>query len=444
MVSRSRLLFNRDCSVRISQLAEFVHSLKVIVHEEYNTLQQIFRQRQTSSACTKLEYLPSLCEDFRVHLNHWTSLQHRVRSDKWLQPLLVELCGELERVHETLLYWQDCALSWLHRMVEVGLWVFAHCPPGSITQDMLWSIVRGIEDFNAILKLVKQSAPDAAAAEQYKYLCVPHVSKIHCSSNISMPSPLKHRTYRKRLEHSRPFSVHRIIAILAKERAKPAAFQILNYFSGEPAVRYAVSYKPLAFDWSSYPRTLQSRTLTTDDKSHKVAPSSGQKDSAIFSLDQLNRFDISQDQCPIRAIEAQEDDLLSKFLVALAMSTSLLQQPHLKSDSSTESNASTSPKKRAKSPPLPQANKRRNNKHEQRKSVHWGDSLDSSLKDKLFGRYLKQFWQLTWVELLDLLHRPSLTTVGKTDGAVGHVYLCSDPLVMSLVYTMEQAHDQGR
>ncbi|XP_072023963.1 uncharacterized protein [Amphiura filiformis] len=442
MVSRSRLLFNRDCSVRISQLAEYVHSLKVIVHEEYNTLQQIFRQCP-QKVCTKLEYLPSLCEDFRVHLNHWTSLQHRVRSDKWLQPLLVELlCAELEHVHNTLLYWQDCALSWLHRMVDVGLCVFAHCPPGSITQDMLWSIVRGIEDFNAILKLVKQTAPDAAA-EQYKYLNVPHMSSIHSSSNIPMPSPLKHRINRKRLICNRPFSVHRIIAILAKERAKPAAFQILNYFSGSSAVRYATSCKPMAFHWPSYPPNTSQSRMPEDKSGSKPVPSQGQKERAIFSLEQLSHFDISQDQCPIRAIEAQEDDLLSKFLVALAMSTSLLQYPQLRSDSSTESNA-PSPRKngrggRAKSPP----SKRRNDKHEHRKSVHWGDSLDSSLKDKLFGRYLRQFWQLTWLELLDLLHRPSLTTVGKTDGAIGHVYACSDALVMSLVYIMEQACDQG-
>ena len=417
----------------------------MIVHEEYQTLQQITADRSTK-VFTKLEYLPSLCEDLRVHLNHYTSLQHRVRSDKWLQSLMVTLCRELETVQNVLTHWQERAIIWLHRLVEVGLWVFAHCPPGSVTQDMLWSIVRGIEDFNTILRLMRQRTMNAGVSEQFGSM-PPHESQ-------SLYHSYSHKQLSRSLECVRPFSVHRIIAILAKERAKPAAYHILNYFLGGPAMKYAANHQIIPFDWSSYTSPSQRSTCSGNDADGvgnrlpaiNTNPSRGQSDSAIFSLKQLTRFDSSssQDQCPVRAIEAQEDDLLSKFLLAVVMATSLLQHPHLKSDSSTES--SSSPKKRphgkdvSKSP-----TKKRSGNHESvRKSVHWGDSLDSNVKDRLFGKYLRQFWQLAWSELMDLLHRPSMTTVGKREGTTGHVYLCSDVVVMSLIHTMEKACEQGK
>ncbi|XP_033632964.1 uncharacterized protein LOC117294588 [Asterias rubens] len=416
MISRSRLYFARECATRVSQLAEFVQSLQVVAHEEYNTLQAL----QTGGDVepyTKMEYLAIFCEDLRIHMNHWMSIQHRLYTDKYLQAVLPELCQDLSALQRSLTYWRDCAMWWLHQIIAVGLRIFAHCSPNTATQDMLWSIVRGIENFNGMLDLIRSTCKNTDTTS--------HGRHHHFSSASSRFN-----------KFIRPFPVNRILSILSKERSKLASLQIIFFLMRNQSFVHLAKLRPLSFDWLTYPCIISAKASRTpsDQSPSSAFPTSATV--ATLSLKDFKAQGLLQEPSPQCAIETQEEGFISKLLTAISSSTGLLQkhQP-LMSDGET---ASRKPK--LKSP------RRSGNRHETRKSVRWGDSLNAHIQQEFFSSYMEMMWTCCRNELRDLLHRPGL---GLADIALegiislGHVYQCSDALVVALGHFIEQACGKG-
>ncbi|XP_038070609.1 uncharacterized protein LOC119739669 [Patiria miniata] len=426
MVSRSRLHFARECASRVSQLAEFVQSLQVVAHEEYNTLQAL----QTGGDVepyTKLEYLAVFCEDLRIHMNNWTSIQHRLYSDKYLQSVMPELCRDLSDLQRSLVYWRDCALWWLQQIIAIGLRIFAHCSPNTATQDMLWSIVRGTENYNGMLALIKghQRHPvTTLPSHQVRYRCL-RFKIAEASSRFTRSFQL--------------FSVSRILSILSKERSKLASLQILFFLMRNQSFIHISKQPPQLFDWRTYPCMASVKTSRSSSEPEAANPSAAT--GSLLTLRDLKAQGLLQETSPQCAIETQEEGFISKLLTAVSASTGLLQK-HRPSASTDEGSNQTATQKLAKL----KSPRRNGGKHDTRKSVRWGDSFNARIQHEYFNLYMDMMWRCCGDELRDLLHRPGLGLAEiALDGimSLGHVYQCSDALVVALGHLIEQTCGKG-
>ena len=66
---------------------------------------------------TNLTALSSICDEFRMHLNHWICIKHRVQQNRWLRAILPsisavmdQICQQFVRLQETAFWWVVCSL----------------------------------------------------------------------------------------------------------------------------------------------------------------------------------------------------------------------------------------------------------------------------------------------------------------------------------------------
>ena len=155
MEARAKLRLIRDYISRINAAAMYVRDLETVAQEEFQTWYDICHDSLTGTPQTKLECLSSICEDLRIHMNHWNSIKQLTHTDRWLRPLLPSLCFEMDAVRQKLFHLRDHAIWWIDRLIRIGLQVLAHCDLERLSQDALWSITRGLEDFNNIVVAVR-------------------------------------------------------------------------------------------------------------------------------------------------------------------------------------------------------------------------------------------------------------------------------------------------
>ncbi|XP_077157520.1 coiled-coil domain-containing protein 142 isoform X2 [Paroedura picta] len=94
--------------------------------------------------------LRALCEELRTHAAHWDALQRQLRSDPWLQPLLLQR-------HEAVLHMQEAfsalalqALCLLEHCLEALLRRLAHTPPQ--TPATLSEFFQGLDIYNQVAR----------------------------------------------------------------------------------------------------------------------------------------------------------------------------------------------------------------------------------------------------------------------------------------------------
>ena len=73
-----------------------------------------------SPPVTKLECLSSICEDLRVHMNHWNSVKQLLYTDPWLRPQLAALVLQIHPVQTRLHQLRNTAIWWIDRLIQVS------------------------------------------------------------------------------------------------------------------------------------------------------------------------------------------------------------------------------------------------------------------------------------------------------------------------------------
>ncbi|XP_030841253.1 uncharacterized protein LOC115923982 [Strongylocentrotus purpuratus] len=431
LLQRARLQLIRDCMYRASQLRELVTSIQGLVLAEQTTLKSL-ENCECSDPTTKLEYLPRLCEHLRIQLNDWSSIQHQLHSDKWLQLLLPQLRLDLMNMSNTLYYWRDCVLLWLHRLIYTGIRVLAFNHASSMSQELLFNVGRGMEEFNRLL------ARPIVLFERFLFLSSSESSE--SSNSSAQKSPFLDTE--GAVVSCMPYTCNRLLTILAKERSRPVAIRTLNFLTANSKLLSAVKTPGFFFDWQEYFNSLsESCPDDTDSETASVSfASSSPVLSAMWDLKDNKALDLSGRNSPLSHVEMYEEEFIVKLLGAVATSTNLLQRQVVKT---TRDKQVAVDRKSKASGPSSSSNgsglKARDTS--QRKSVRWGDSLTQGTRQQLCGLYFEQLWQEFGANLANGLQQVLWKSKGMdhVDEVLGHVSQVDDLAALTIVWVMESS-----
>ena len=483
--ARAKLRLVRDFTSRINAAAMFVRDLELVAMEEFQTWHDICHEALTGMPETKLECLSSICEDLRIHMNHWNSIKQLTHTDRWLRPNLPSLCFEMDAVRQKLFHIRDHAIWWIDRLIRIGLQVLAHCDLERLSQDALWSITRGLEDFNNIVIAVRfeNLQQNISVSSFFPNNCSANVIQAATSMLNASPSTSSvvaqcpwglscsqaaviMNSYRNLGESIKPIPFIRVLNILSSERSKYAAIMAHRIFTtndefanltqcrlgpytwNEPIVNGEKSQAKSQANGSTGSGT---QSASTSDY-HSASGSHGSHGhSALFIVGNMRVPDLSKEMSNLVEFSQREYDFASKFLHIVCSSTNLLKKAtnaHQRNSAvPRESSAASTPKSNRKSKDkdrdcavvceLEITNPSKSS-DPKRKSVSWGDAAETSVKQQLTLKYMDLLWQYCGSHLYEFFHEPIWGGQDSVQGQLGHVTVCSDTVVILVVRMLQQ------
>ncbi|XP_071946755.1 uncharacterized protein [Antedon mediterranea] len=399
MAGRAKALILRQCIVRIRRFEAFVQHLKTNVHDEYILLERLRHEERLSfeKLETKLEYLEGFCDDFRVFLNYWTSIQHSVHSEKWLYPFYSDLISELQVVKDKLLRLQQSALLWLYDLIRVGLSVFAYYKGDELKQDFLWSVTRGVEEYNAIFKQVfgKDSTSQKNSEEKFSFGAT---NAFNASGFV------------------RSLSMHSLLAFVAAERSKLVAFRTIKFVCENKNFSESFKEHQMPLDWRSYVTNGemdQTKSSLVDKLKAESKTSLSKSDSQSLKL--------SRAASPLSELEAEEEEFMSQLLSIASFSTAFL-HPKFHNSQQRVSRGQLNPKRHSTKENYSQSNQKR--RIGRQKSVSWEDSETFGTRKLLCTWYMDQLWKFVGKELHNVLTLIRVRVEEDYHLHIGHVFQC--------------------
>lgn len=428
MEQRAWLEFTHDWVYRVKSAILFIHELESMVHTESCTLHDIMHNNLISPDIeSKLCGLNSLCEDLRIHTNHWNSIQQRIQTHRWMQPMLSSHYSELELLKKVFYQLQDTAIMWTYRLIQIGLEVFAHSQLNPISNEILWNMARGLEDFNSIVNNVK--------TQRCKYNnrspVFGHV-KSKCSWSSLMFDPKLHNLPSTIHDSIQTVPLSHVLKCLANQRSRYAAFETHRFLTKSDEFVDMLDMGGLpGFVWNDQSSNiLKTMQLETSDY-HSATGSTTSLSAAMLKVGSLKAPDLSALMSPLIDFARREQEFAEKLLTIVCNSTSFLrrgsvQNANLKGSRALLNSTRLVPCGFSGTPVLSRTDSRR-------KTVSWGDTADFSVKSQLVTKYLDSLWENFGHNFEHLLYEPSWSgerSLMRTD--IGSLYLVNDALVMML------------
>ncbi|OWF38447.1 uncharacterized protein LOC110466296 [Mizuhopecten yessoensis] len=427
MEERARLEFLRDCMFRIKSVSAFVQDLETLVQNEYRTFYAITHQCVNESPMTKLYCLNALCEDLRTHIGHWNSIKQRIHTSKWLQPMIGRLYIDVEHVRKALFTLYNSAIYWMEKLIIIGFQVFSHSNLAGLSQEVLWNITRGLEDFNNILNSLPKS--------RYKpCVIINSLQSDWCyRSSKSDPSLTNFPGFLANSAKAIPFS--KILNIIASERSKYAALATHRFFTcNEEFMKILNSGKIPAYVWNDEVQS-QNHSMTHGQDTSDYHTASGSLTSisgAVLRVGPIRAPDLSQKPAPLTDFASQEQHFANTFLFIVCSSTHLLRKSESHSKSKHKSSRSQSVNKSVsiQKPPVGQETPVLSRSDSKRKTVSWGDSDDGSIRTQLVNRYMDTLWKCFGKALEQRFHEPAwCSRKSPESGGLGSVVFCNATLI---------------
>ncbi len=440
--ARAKLQLVRDYTSRINASLLFVKDLESITMEEYRTWHGICHNSLSKTPVSKLEALSSVCEDLRVHMGHWNSLKQLIHTDQWLQPLRPSLCLEMDPVRRKLFHLRDNAIWWIDRLIRVGLQVLAHSDLERLNQDALWSVTRGIEDFNSIVSAIRyENTQESLSFSPPLSLS----SKSNCFL-LSSTDAADLTSYKNIGESIKPIPFIRVLHILANERSKYVAMTTHRILTASDTFLNIVnSRKVTSYSWNDnvLDKGKSSGANVVDTSDYHSATGS-HASTASLRVANILPPDLTKHVNPIMEFSEKEQEFASKFLQIVCSSTNLLKKPgnnkakeEHKEAGPSHANKKSGVKIETHRPSLSQPESKR-------KTVSWGDAADTSVKNQLTLRYLDLLWQYYGTHLFEFFHDPIYGGVEHVKRQLGHVALTDDMFVILIVRMIQQLCLKGK
>lgn len=196
IAQRARLSIIRDCVIRLKSFTTFVQDVVNVARQEMESWDAICRNSLDSPPQSKLDCLNSICDDLRVHTNHFSSIVHCLHNaSNQLGRSILQLAVQLTAIEKRVKRLRDKTILWIERFIRVGIKVLAHSDLERTTSDVLWNIARGIEEYNAIVLSIKDCSCNpqsiaftdllsCMACEKAKYVAIHTYRHIACSDEI--------------------------------------------------------------------------------------------------------------------------------------------------------------------------------------------------------------------------------------------------------------------
>lgn len=160
--------------------------------------------------------LSSLSQELRVHLNHWTCLISKVKSDDSLRPALVQQTRLLDETRHTLDSLSLQALALMEEYVSVILCATAQTDLSSVAREVLEDIVAGTELYNQAVE--EQRAQRCTTQRRTAVL-----QRAQYDALSRLPTRKQH--------HPATFSVSELLMVLAVHHAEAAAKRLHAWVS---------------------------------------------------------------------------------------------------------------------------------------------------------------------------------------------------------------------
>ncbi|CAN9514542.1 unnamed protein product [Ophioblennius macclurei] len=211
LMQRSLLLLTHEYTRRVHLAAAYVSRLDRL-------LEQLQKSPPTPTQTSSMgSNLCSLCQELRVHLNHWFCLFSKVQSDPCLRLTLVHYTGLLLEIQRKLDSLALQALVLMDRCVYLVLSAVAQMDLDSVPSKVLEDILSGTDLYNQAVEEQRQQQ----SAFQLR---------------TSVLQQAGHRTSASRLTktqilHPAAFSIHELLWILAVRHAEAAAKQLHGWAS---------------------------------------------------------------------------------------------------------------------------------------------------------------------------------------------------------------------
>ncbi|XP_052830532.1 uncharacterized protein LOC106868655 isoform X1 [Octopus bimaculoides] len=423
MEKRAWLEFTHDWMYRVKSTLLFIQELESMVYTEYCTLYDIMHNNQLPQDIeSKLCGLNSICEDLRVHSNHWNSIQQRIRTQQWMQPLLSSVYSELKMLKKVFFQLQDATIWWIHKLIEIGLVVFSHSQMSHVSNEVFWSVARGLEDFNSIVTSAKLNAfhdnesiifKDPNLMAMWNSIMIN--SKFHNLSSLITISPI---------------SLNHILNCFANQRSRYATFDTHRFLTKSDEFIDNLDTGTLpGFVWNDLSANIMS-AVSSESFEHQIGNGSASLSTVILNVNSLKAPDLSVLMSPLTDFVRREQDFAEKFLSVICNSTNFLRYDNTNNSSTKDNKGVTTNRLTARrfsgTPVLSRTDSRR-------KTVSWGDTANSSIKSQLVATYLENIWQNFGKNFEHLIYEPAWNgerSLMRTD--VGSLFLVNDTLVLML------------
>ena len=440
--TRARLQLTQDCASRIAAATKFIAELKKITKREYGIWHRVCHSNDSAVSSTNLETLCSICDELRIHMNHWNSIRQRADNRCWVESRGSSLTDELEKVRVQLTHLRDTAIWWIDRLINIGLRVLAHCDVANLREDTLWEVLRGLEDFNLAISTISGESSHAAIGGPVSHdsVITPTNRRRSNSLTTQLDKISRANSYHNLNIGIKPIPFARVLSVLANERSKYIASIVHKFFTTHERFLEICQCQNVAdYSWVD-------KAAKEGDK--PAAPSTGEtsdyytasESSAMLQTGSLVAPDLSQNMSPVIAFSQMEYDFAVGFLQIVCHSTNLLRRPVARqpsSQSDTEPERTSTTKKKG-STTTKQSN------DTEHKSVTWSDTKEVTVIQQLVQRYMQLLWQHFGRQVLELFQRPAFDGVTETPGGqLGSIVLCPDTVVMMIVHMVRQTCVKG-
>ncbi|XP_046567218.1 uncharacterized protein LOC124275651 isoform X1 [Haliotis rubra] len=438
--NRAKLEFVRDCVTRIRATTAYVEDLEGLVLHEYRTAYAIRHGCAYDAPISKLYCLNALCEDLRVHVNHWNVLKQHLNTNKWLQPILGRLCLEVEYVKRALIQLCDKAIWLLQRLINVGFEVFAHCDVDKLTPEVMWNITRGLEDFNNIVNSFRTAG--TVSGSQWNHLSLVNLPEFQSISCLHL-HPAATNFPGKLGDSVKAIPFPRVLRILANERSRYAA-KLTHYFFtvNEDFQKFLNCGRLPLYNWfedhgkDSASGSSSNQQETSDY--HTATGSNVSLSTSLLRVGSLRAPDLSVYMSPLVEFSHKEQEFAENFLLIVCNSTTLLRKNDTgKSKKQKELRINQSPmigrsvRRMSDTPVLSRADSRR-------KTVSWGDNADQSIRNQVVAKYMEILWQHFGENLELFLLEPTWDmSQNLLHSEFGSILLYNDTLITLLRHTIE-------
>ncbi|XP_077389063.1 uncharacterized protein ccdc142 [Festucalex cinctus] len=148
---RSLLLFLHEYTRRAHLTAAYISKVGHMLENHLRTSH--FSSNQTHHLCSSAKvYLVSMCQEFRVHLNHWSCLYAKVQSDHYLRRALAQHNKLLAQIRQTLDLLGLQALLLMERYVRAVLFSMGQSDLEQIPKEVMIDILACTDLYNKALE----------------------------------------------------------------------------------------------------------------------------------------------------------------------------------------------------------------------------------------------------------------------------------------------------
>ncbi|GAB1599547.1 uncharacterized protein LOC115219716 isoform X2 [Argonauta hians] len=425
MEKRAWLEFTHDWMYRVKSALLFIQELESMVYTEYCTLYDIMHNKQLPQEIeSKLCGLNSICEDLRVHSNHWNSIQQRIRTQQWMQPVLSSVYPELKMLKKVFFQLQDATIWWIHKLIKIGLVVFSHSQMSHVSNEVFWSVARGLEDFNSIV-----TSANLNSFHDNSRIIFKDPNLMALWNSIMINSKFHHLPS---LNTITPVSLNHTLNCFANQRCRYATFDTHRFLTkSDEFIDNLDIGAHSGFVWNDASSNILSTVSSESVDCPTTNGGSASLSTVILNMNPLKTPDLSILMSPLTDFVRREQEFAEKFLSVICNSTNFLRPDTSNSSSTPKESKSVSvnrltARRFSGTPVLSRTDSRR-------KTVSWGDTANSSLKSQLVASYLENIWENFGNNFLHLLYEPAWNgerSLMRTD--VGSLYLVNDALVLML------------